>query len=118
MTLNASLTRYDMEWVLTLFGTAIGAGILFLPIQAGLGGIWPMIILTVIIFPLTYYSHRGITRLVASNETATDITGVVEQDLGRNAGFIVSISYTQRAMWTSPSAVMWYTESTDRKRHV
>ena len=53
-TLNASLTRYDMEWVLTLFGTAIGAGILFLPIQAGLGGIWPMIILTVIIFPLTY----------------------------------------------------------------
>lgn len=93
MALNASLTRYDMEWVLTLFGTAIGAGILFLPIQAGLGGIWPMIILTVIIFPLTYYSHRGITRLVASNETATDITGVVEQDLGRNAGFIVSILY-------------------------
>ena len=91
--MNASLTRYDMEWVLTLFGTAIGAGILFLPIQAGLGGIWPMIILTVIIFPLTYYSHRGITRLVASNETATDITGVVEQDLGRNAGFIVSILY-------------------------
>ena len=32
--------------------------------------------------------------------------------ISASAGFIVSISYTQRAMWTSPSAVMWYTEST------
>ena len=87
------MTRQDMEWVLTLFGTAIGAGILFLPIQAGLGGIWPMIILTLIILPLTYISHRGVTRMVASSEQATDITGVVENDLGRNWGFAISVLY-------------------------
>lgn len=28
-------TRYDTRWVLSLFGTAVGAGILFLPIKAG-----------------------------------------------------------------------------------
>ncbi len=29
----------DTVWVLGLFGTAIGAGVLFLPINAGIGGI-------------------------------------------------------------------------------
>jgi serine transporter len=28
----------DTVWVLGLFGTAIGAGVLFLPINAGIGG--------------------------------------------------------------------------------
>jgi len=87
------MNKHDVEWMLTLFGTAVGAGILFLPIQAGLGGIWPMIVVTLIIFPLTYLSHRGITRIVASNEVAKDITGVVEQDLGKNVGFAVSVLY-------------------------
>ena len=32
--------RHDTHWVISLFGTAVGAGILFLPINLGLG-IWP-----------------------------------------------------------------------------
>jgi len=91
--MRSILNKHDFEWMLTLFGTAVGAGILFLPIQAGLGGIWPMIAVTLIIFPLTYLSHRGITRIVASNKEPKDITGVVEQDLGKNVGFAVSILY-------------------------
>ncbi|BCL75315.1 HAAAP family serine/threonine permease [Jeongeupia sp. HS-3] len=87
------LDRKDWEWVLTCFGTAVGAGILFLPIRAGLGGIWPTLILTAIIFPITYVAHRGITRVVASCSKATDIVGAVEHDMGRNAGFAVSVLY-------------------------
>ncbi|AOX99346.1 amino acid permease [Jeongeupia sp. USM3] len=87
------LDRKDWEWVLTCFGTAVGAGILFLPIRAGLGGIWPTLILTAIIFPVTYIAHRGITRVVASCSKATDIVGAVEHDLGRNVGFSVSVLY-------------------------
>lgn len=34
----------DTVWVLGLFGTAIGAGVLFLPINAGIGGFWPLLI--------------------------------------------------------------------------
>ncbi|MBM5570667.1 MULTISPECIES: amino acid permease [Deefgea] len=88
-----SLDRKDWEWVLTCFGTAVGAGILYLPIRAGMGGIWPMLILTLIIFPVTYIAHRGITRVVASCPKPTDIVGAVEHDLGRNVGFAVSILY-------------------------
>ncbi|QZA79776.1 amino acid permease [Deefgea piscis] len=88
-----SLDRKDWEWVLTCFGTAVGAGILYLPIRAGLGGIWPMLILTAIIFPITFVAHRGITRVVASCPKPTDIIGAVEYDLGRNVGFAVSILY-------------------------
>jgi serine transporter len=87
------MNRHDFEWILTCFGTAVGAGILFLPIQAGLGGIWPMLILTVLIFPITYIAHRGITRIVASCDKPTDITGALERDMGRNVGFAVIVLY-------------------------
>lgn len=85
--------KRDFQWMLTCFGTAVGAGILFLPIQAGMGGIWPIIILTLFIFPITYIAHRGITRIVASCNEETDISGAIEKDLGRNVGFAVSILY-------------------------
>jgi serine transporter len=87
------VSNLDRGWVLTCFGTAVGAGILFLPVQAGLSGIWPIIFLTLIIFPITYISHRGITRIVTSCPKVTDIVGAVEYDLGHTAGFVVSILY-------------------------
>ena len=87
------MDRRDWEWVLTCFGTAVGAGILFLPIRAGLGGIWPTLILTAIIFPVTYVAHRGVTRIVASCSKPTDIVGAVERDMGRNVSFAVSVLY-------------------------
>jgi hypothetical protein len=43
----------DTVWVLGLFGTAIGAGVLFLPINAGIGGFWPLLIVFVLAFRLT-----------------------------------------------------------------
>ncbi len=87
------MNNIDKGWVLTCFGTAVGAGILFLPIRAGMGGIWPTILLTLIIFPITYVAHRGITRIVASCPKKTDIVGAVEYDLGSNAAFAVSVLY-------------------------
>lgn len=57
--------RLDTSWTLGLFGTAVGAGILFLPMNAGLGGLWPLLIATVLIWPMTYYSHRALSRIVA-----------------------------------------------------
>jgi serine transporter len=87
------VNNIDRGWVLTCFGTTVGAGILFLPIQAGFSGVWSIIFLTAIIFPITYISHRGITRIVASCQKETDIIGAVENDLGSTAGFIVSILY-------------------------
>lgn len=54
----------DTVWVLGLFGTAIGAGVLFLPINAGIGGFWPLLIVFVLAFPITYLAHRGLARFI------------------------------------------------------
>ena len=60
-------TASTPSWTIGLFGTAVGAGILFLPINAGLGGMWPLIIATVLIWPMTYFSHRALSRMVVAS---------------------------------------------------
>ncbi len=91
--LKVKMTGMDWQWVLTCFGTAVGAGILFLPVSASQNGIVPLFILTLIIFPVTYVAHRGITRIVSSCPVETDIIGTVELDVGKGASFAVSILY-------------------------
>lgn len=88
------LTSQDVTWMLGLYGTAIGAGTLFLPINAGIGGFWPLIIMTLIAFPLTYFSHRGLTRFVLSGSSPqADITEVVEEHFGPTAGKFITLLY-------------------------
>jgi len=84
---------HDTTWMLGLFGTAIGAGTLFLPINAGLGGFWPLLILAALAFPMTYYAHRGLTRFVLSGHDGADITEVVEEHFGRRAGTLITLLY-------------------------
>lgn len=88
-----SWSRQDTTWMLGLFGTAIGAGTLFLPINAGLGGFWPLLILAVLAFPMTYYAHRGLTRFVLSGRSGGDITEVVEEHFGIKAGALITVLY-------------------------
>lgn len=85
--------RHDTTWMLGLFGTAIGAGTLFLPINAGLGGFWPLLILALLAFPMTYYAHRGLTRFVLSGRSGGDITEVVEEHFGLKAGALITLLY-------------------------
>ncbi|MGE9543940.1 serine/threonine transporter [Escherichia coli] len=86
--------KSDTVWMLGLYGTAIGAGVLFLPINAGLGGMLPLIVMLLIAFPMTYYSHRGLTRFVLSGKNeGGDITEVVEEHFGSLAGKIITFLY-------------------------
>ena len=61
-------SNFTFSWALSLFGTAVGAGVLFLPINAGMSGFWPLIIMTLIVGPMTYYAHRGLARFVLSSK--------------------------------------------------
>ena len=89
-----SWSRQDTTWMLGLFGTAIGAGTLFLPINAGVGGFWPLLILAVLAFPMTFFAHRGLTRFVLSGSTRDgDITEVVEEHFGKTAGKFITLLY-------------------------
>ncbi|NUL49053.1 HAAAP family serine/threonine permease [Cellulosimicrobium funkei] len=86
--------RFDTSWTISLFGTAVGAGILFLPMNAGLGGLWPLLVATLLIGPMTYFAHRGLSRMVvASPNPDQDITGVVRDYFGETAGRVVTVLY-------------------------
>jgi len=89
----SSWNRQDTTWMLGLFGTAIGAGTLFLPINAGLGGFWPLLILALLAFPMTFFAHRGLTRFVLSGRDGADITEVVEEHFGIKAGALITLLY-------------------------
>lgn len=86
--------KQDTLWMLSLYGTAIGAGTLFLPIDAGINGIWPLIIMALLAFPMTYYSHRALCRFVLSgSKEDNDITDVVEEHFGAFAGKMLTALY-------------------------
>ncbi|AKK03231.1 serine/threonine transporter [Corynebacterium epidermidicanis] len=86
--------KSDTLWTLSLFGTAIGAGVLFLPINAGIGGIIPLLIMTAIAFPMTFWAHRGLTRFVLSGKNEdSDLTAVVTEHFGLGAGSFMTILY-------------------------
>lgn len=86
--------KSDTMWMLGLYGTAIGAGVLFLPINAGVGGLIPLIIMAIIAFPMTYFAHRGLTRFVLSGKNpGEDITEVVEEHFGVGAGKLITLLY-------------------------
>ena len=93
-TASTGWRRHDTHWVISLFGTAVGAGILFLPINLGLGGIWPLVIVAVLAGPMTFLAHRGLARFVlSSSRPHADFTEVAEEHFGKMAGRLISALY-------------------------
>ncbi|MCE3046591.1 aromatic amino acid transport family protein [Helicobacter kayseriensis] len=89
-----SWTTFDTRWMLSLFGTAVGAGILFLPIRAGTGGFWPIVLMALLVFPMTWLSHRGLSRFVCASTAADkDITHAAEEHFGRGTSLLITILY-------------------------
>ena len=91
---SSSWSKHDTHWVLSLFGTAVGAGILFLPINLGIGGFWPLVLMALLAFPMTFMAHRGLARFVlSSKDKNADFTDVVEEHFGASAGRLISLLY-------------------------
>ncbi|MDI2111696.1 aromatic amino acid transport family protein [Commensalibacter nepenthis] len=83
----------DTIWMLSLYGTAIGAGVLFLPINAASGGLIPLLVMSVLAFPMTFFSHRALCRFVLSGK-GRDITIVVEKQFGQFLGYLITLLYS------------------------
>ncbi|RTZ16673.1 septum formation protein [Vibrio aquaticus] len=92
---NPSKFSYkDFTWCLSLFGTAVGAGVLFLPIKAGAGGFWPLVILALIAAPMTWFAHKSLARFVLSAKNPdADITDTVEEHFGKTGANIITFAY-------------------------
>lgn len=87
-------TYKDFVWSLSLFGTAVGAGVLFLPIKAGAGGFWPLVILALIAAPMTWFAHKSLARFVLSaKQKDSDITDTVEEHFGKTGANLITFAY-------------------------
>lgn len=53
-TKTSTWRKSDTTWTLGLFGTAIGAGVLFFPIRAGFGGLIPILLMLLLAFPIAF----------------------------------------------------------------
>ncbi|WED22864.1 septum formation protein [Vibrio sp. JC009] len=93
-TSETKFTYKDFTWCLSLFGTAVGAGVLFLPIKAGAGGFWPLVILALIAAPMTWFAHKSLARFVLSaGNPESDITDTVEEHFGKTGANLITFAY-------------------------
>ena len=84
----------NSQWTITLFGTAVGAGILFLPISAGSFGFIPLLVATLLIFPMTYLAHRAFSWIISYSPLhGEDVLAVLTHFFGRGNGIILAIIY-------------------------
>ncbi|MCB2215440.1 aromatic amino acid transport family protein [Desulfofustis glycolicus] len=73
----------EWGWILTMFGTAVGAGILYLPVQAGSTGIWALAVLSLLLLPLIYYSHKNVVTIVLAGGSDANYARVLAGGCGR-----------------------------------
>ncbi|ACA87420.1 serine/threonine transporter [Shewanella woodyi] len=91
---KSSWSKSDTLWVLGLYGTAVGAGTLFLPINAAQGGLIPLIMMALLALPMTFFAHQGMTRFVLSgSKPGAGITEVVEEHFGVGMGKVITLLY-------------------------
>lgn len=82
---------YDTKWAITLFGTALGAGILFLPLKAGVAGIYPFFIMMIIGAVMAYFSHLSVYRYCSGAKG--DIKETSQVYFGAKAAYIITALY-------------------------
>ena len=83
----------DWGWVIMSIGMAIGSGIVFLPVQVGLVGLWVFFASAVISYPIMYGFQRLYINTLASSPKCEDYASVISGYLGKNWGFFLGIIY-------------------------
>ncbi|HHA1370749.1 MULTISPECIES: amino acid permease [Enterobacter] len=88
-------SKDETLWSFALYGTAVGAGTLFLPIQLGSAGAIVLFITALVAYPLTYWPHRALTQFILSSNTKGNegITGAVSHYYGKKIGNLITTLY-------------------------
>ncbi|ECC3871584.1 transporter [Salmonella enterica] len=88
-------SKDETLWSFALYGTAVGAGTLFLPIQLGSAGAIVLFITALVAWPLTYWPHKALCQFILSSKTSTGegITGAVTHYYGKKIGSIITALY-------------------------
>ncbi len=89
-------SKEETLWSFALYGTAVGAGTLFLPIQLGsAGGSGPVYYCSGRFRPLTYWPHKALCQFILSSKTSAGegITGAVTHYYGKKIGNLITTLY-------------------------
>ncbi|MCP3943403.1 MAG: hypothetical protein GY710_18225 [Desulfobacteraceae bacterium] len=83
----------DIGWIVMSIGMAIGAGIVFLPVQVGVMGLWVFLLSSIIGYPAMYLFQKLFINTLAESKNCTDYPGVITGYLGKNWGIALGILY-------------------------
>ena len=83
----------DWGWIIMSIGMAIGAGIVFLPVQVGLVGVWVYLFSAIIAYPAIYLLQCLFINTLADSPRCEDYPSVISGYLGKNWGFLLGILY-------------------------
>ncbi|ABQ13100.1 aromatic amino acid transport family protein [Dichelobacter nodosus] len=83
----------DVGWVIMSIGMAIGAGIVFLPVQVGLMGMWVFLLSSIIGYPAMYLFQRLFINTLAEAPKCEDYPSVISGYLGKNWGIFLGLLY-------------------------
>lgn len=86
-------TTYDAGWVILCIGMAIGGGIIFLPVQIGLKGVWVFTLSVLIAYPALYMMQSLYLKTLSQSPESKDYSGVITFYLGKNWGFFLGVAY-------------------------
>jgi len=81
------------EWSFLFLGSAIGSGILLLPLQAGKVSLYTTFISMVIALIGTYIGQKLMIRMTSTTPNCTSYDSAIENHLGKVAGIILSIIF-------------------------
>ena len=83
----------DVGWVIMSIGMAIGAGIVFLPVQVGLMGLWVFLLSSIVGYPAMYLFQRLFINTLAESPECKDYPSVISGYLGKNWGILLGALY-------------------------
>ncbi len=86
-------TFEDWGWVVICLGMGIGAGIAFLPVEAGMKGLWAFLLAAAFGYPSMYLFQRLFVNTLSESDSCMDYTGVITGYLGKNWGRFLGVLY-------------------------
>ncbi|WP_260852962.1 amino acid permease [Shewanella sp. MSW] len=96
-------TRFDSTdwgWIIMSIGMAIGAGIVFLPVQVGLMGLWVFLLSALVGYPAMYMFQRLFINTLAESRECRDYPSVIGDYLGKNWGiFLGALYFVMLVIW-------------------
>ncbi|MGE8064558.1 hypothetical protein [Pseudomonas sp. NPDC089569] len=86
-------TGYDFGWVVLCVGMAIGSGIVFMPVQIGLKGLYAFLTAVLLSYPAVYHLQNLFLRTLIQSEQCEDYAGAISHYLGKNWGVALGSIY-------------------------